>query len=111
MVASNGPLPAGASSPAVAAAAGSAVTCADCGLTQLLPPLPPRSIAECRRCDRLLDRRAATSLALAMACAAAAFALLFPAALLPLLQSTIRNLVFEETRLISSVPVIYRDVW
>ncbi len=90
---------------------GLALTCADCGSTQILPALGPRSIAECHRCDRLLDRRAATSLGLSFAAAAAAFALIVPAALLPFLQSTIRNLVFEESRLITSVPVIYRDVW
>ena len=35
-----------------------------------------------------------------------------PAAVfMPLMDSTIRNLVFEESRLVSSVPVIYREVW
>lgn len=87
------------------------ITCADCGSVQVVPHLPPRTIAECHRCDRLLDRRAATSLGLSAASAAAMLLLLPFAAFLPLLQSTIRNLVFEESRLITSVPVIYREVW
>ncbi len=88
-----------------------ALACADCGLPQLLPPLPRRSIAECVRCDRLLDRRVATSLGLTFVCSLASLALLVPAAVLPFMQSTIRNLVFQEARLITSVPVIYHDVW
>lgn len=87
------------------------ITCADCGSTQLLPELPPRTVAECHRCDRVLDRRAATHLGVSFAAAAGAFVLLPFAAFLPFLQSTIRNLVFEESRLISSVPAIYREVW
>ena len=87
------------------------ITCADCGSLQVVPDLPSRAVAECHRCDRLLDRNAATSLGLSAASAAAMLLLLPFAAFLPLLQSTIRNLVFEESRLITSVPVIYREVW
>lgn len=39
------------------------------------------------------------------------FVLLPPAVFMPLMHSTIRNLVFEESRLVSSVPVIYSEVW
>jgi len=39
------------------------------------------------------------------------FFLLPPAVFLPLMDSTIRNLVFDESRLVSSVPVIYSEVW
>jgi paraquat-inducible protein A len=87
------------------------ITCADCGCTQILPALPRRSLAECHRCDRLLDRNAATSLGLSLMAATAALVLLPAAVFLPFMHSTIRNLVFEETRLVSSVPVIYNDVW
>jgi paraquat-inducible protein A len=87
------------------------ITCADCGSVQILPEVPSRAVAECHRCDRVLDRRAATSLTVSFTAAAALLVLLPFAALLPLLQSTIRNLVFESSRLISSVPVIYREVW
>lgn len=87
------------------------ITCADCGSTQLLPELPPKSVAECYRCDRVLDRRAATSLGISLVASTAVLFLLPLAALLPFLQSTIRNLVFEESRLIGSVAVIYREVW
>jgi paraquat-inducible protein A len=87
------------------------ITCADCGSTQNLPLLPARGVAECHRCDRVLDRRGATRFDLTFACAAAIVLLLPVAAFMPLLQSTFRNLLFQESRLISSVPVIYRDVW
>jgi paraquat-inducible protein A len=88
----------------------SALTCADCGLTQLLPAVPPLGVAECGRCDRLLERRVATHLGLSFACSLAALALLVPAALLPFMDSTIRHLVFEEARLVTSASVIYHDV-
>ena len=39
------------------------------------------------------------------------FVLLPPAAFLPLMYSTIKHLVFEQSRLISSVVVIYGEVW
>lgn len=48
---------------------------------------------------------------LPLACAAARFLLLPPAVFMPLMDSTIRNLVFEESRLVSSVGVIYQEVW
>jgi paraquat-inducible protein A len=46
-----------------------------------------------------------------LACAVAVFILLGPAFFLPLLASTIKHLVFETSRLVSSVPVIYGEVW
>lgn len=87
------------------------LACADCGRLQVVPPLPRRAVAECGRCDRVLDRRAATHHGVAMAAAVAVLVLLPFACFLPLMQSTIRQLVFDESRLISSVPVIYRQVW
>ena len=87
------------------------ITCADCGTTQTIPHLPPGGTAECHRCDRLLDRRTRAGIDLTLACAAAVFILLPPAVFLPLMDSTIRNLVFEESRLVSSVPAIYSEVW
>ncbi|HYK01719.1 MAG TPA: paraquat-inducible protein A [Thermoanaerobaculia bacterium] len=87
------------------------ITCADCGSTQTIPDLPSGAKAACYRCDRLLDRRTHTGIDVTLACAAAVFVLLPPAVFLPLMDSTIRNLVFEESRLVSSVPVIYSEVW
>lgn len=46
-----------------------------------------------------------------LACAMAIFLLLPPAVFMPLMDSTIRNLVFEESRLVSSVGAIYSEVW
>lgn len=34
-----------------------------------------------------------------------------PAAFMPLMDSSFRNILFEESRLVSSVPVIYSEVW
>jgi paraquat-inducible protein A len=87
------------------------ITCADCGATQVIPSLAPGATAECHRCDRLLARRSEEGWAITLACALGVFILLPPAVFLPLLASTIRNLVFGESRLVSSVSVIYREVW
>ncbi|HEX8620218.1 MAG TPA: paraquat-inducible protein A [Thermoanaerobaculia bacterium] len=87
------------------------ITCSDCGSTQTIPNLEPGSSATCHRCDRLLDKRSRTTFDVPLACSAAMFVLLPPAVFMPLMDSTIRNLVFEESRLVSSVPVIYSEVW
>jgi paraquat-inducible protein A len=88
-----------------------AITCADCGSAQVVAALAPKHIAECWRCDRLLDRSLLTHPGLSLAAATAVLVLLPAAVFLPFMHSSIRNLVFEESRLVSSVPVIYRDVW
>lgn len=89
------------------------ITCADCGATQIIPSsLPAHATVECHRCDRLLGRNPiGTGIDLPLACAVARFILLPPAVFMPLMDSTIRNLVFEESRLVSSVGVIYQEVW
>ncbi|HET7435289.1 MAG TPA: paraquat-inducible protein A [Thermoanaerobaculia bacterium] len=78
---------------------------------QIIPPLPAGATAECERCDRLLGRRPPGGLALTFSCAVARFILLPPAVFLPLMDSNIRHLVFHESRLVSSVGTIYREVW
>lgn len=87
------------------------ITCADCGATQAIPPLPSGGIAECHRCDRRLARHSESGNAIALACAILIMALLPPAIFLPLMESTIQNLVFGESRLVSSIPVIYAEAW
>jgi paraquat-inducible protein A len=87
------------------------ITCADCGSTQVIPDLPPGGTAECHRCDRTLARRSVADVDIPLAFAVARFILLPPAIFLPLMDSTIRNLVYEESRLVSSVGAIYREVW
>jgi paraquat-inducible protein A len=87
------------------------ITCADCGRTQSIPDMKPGATAYCNRCGRNLGRRSMSGNDVSLACAMAVFILLPPATFLPLLDSTIRNLVFEESRLVSSVGVIYREVW
>jgi paraquat-inducible protein A len=87
------------------------VTCADCGQTQTLPILPRRAIAECTRCDRVLDRRPLTRMDVSLAASIAAFLILPPAFFLPVMESTIQNLVFDRSRLVSSVGEIYEQVW
>ena len=78
---------------------------------QVIPALPPGATAECHRCDRLLERRSYTGTGLTFCCAIATLILLPPAMFLPLMDSTIKNLVFQESRLVSSVAVIYTEVW
>jgi paraquat-inducible protein A len=87
------------------------ITCADCGETQVIPDLPVRGLAECHRCDRLLARHTTSGIDLTLACAVAILVLLPPAIFMPLMDSTIKRLVFDESRLVSSVPVIYSEVW
>lgn len=88
------------------------ITCADCGSMQTLPDLPPGGTAACHRCDRLLGRRPlASAIDIPLACAISRFILLPPAVFMPLMDASIRNLVFEETRLVTSVGTIYREVW
>jgi paraquat-inducible protein A len=86
------------------------ITCADCGSLQTIPGLPSGATAECHRCDRTLAH-VGGGVDLSLACAVAVFLLLPPAFFLPLLASTIKHLVFETSRLVSSVPVIYGQVW
>lgn len=87
------------------------ITCADCGRTQTIPPLPKRGVAFCHRCGRTLERHAREGVDGALACAVAIFILLPPATFLPLMYSTIKRLVFDESRLASSVRTIYSEVW
>ena len=87
------------------------ITCADCGATQVIPSLPQGASAECNRCDRQLARRSDTGTTISLACAIAICILLPPAVFLPLMSSTIKNLVFGQSQLVSSVPVIYGEVW
>jgi paraquat-inducible protein A len=87
------------------------VTCADCGAVQLIPDLAPGAVAECNRCDRFLAKRTFTGYEVTLGCAAAIVVLIWPAVFLPLMQSTIKHLVYQESRLESSVPVIYTQVW
>lgn len=87
------------------------ITCADCGKTQTIPHLPPGATADCIRCDRELGHRSRLRHELPLVCAIAVFILIPPAVFLPLMDSTFRNILFEESRLVSSVGVIYREVW
>lgn len=87
------------------------ITCADCGEMQFIPPLPPGAAAECHRCDRELARHARGGYTVTLTCAALMLLLLLPAFTLPLMDSTIKEIVFQESRLVSSVPVIYSEVW
>ncbi|HYU24588.1 MAG TPA: paraquat-inducible protein A [Thermoanaerobaculia bacterium] len=87
------------------------ITCADCGEMQFIPPLPPGAAAECHRCDRELARHSRGGYGVTLTCAALMLLLLLPAFTLPLMDSTIKEIVFQESRLVSSVPVIYSEVW
>jgi paraquat-inducible protein A len=64
------------------------IGCADCGLLQILPPVPPDAIAECTRCHRGFAPPARGSIDTALALSVAALLLLLPAALLPIMRVT-----------------------
>jgi paraquat-inducible protein A len=64
------------------------IGCADCGLVQILPPVPPDAVAECARCKRGFAPAARGSIDSALALAIAGLLLLLPATLLPLMQVT-----------------------
>ena len=64
------------------------IGCADCGLVQLLPPVPSDAVAECVRCKRGFAPPARGSIDTALALTIAGALLLLPAALLPLMQVT-----------------------
>jgi paraquat-inducible protein A len=78
---------------------------------QAVPDIPAFATAECHRCDRLLARRAMPGFDVPLACAAARFILIPPAVFMPLLDARIANVFFEESRLVTSVGTIYREVW
>ena len=87
------------------------ISCADCGATQVIPTLSPGAVVECHRCDRVLGVHTHTGYDLTLACAVAVFLLLPAAVFMPLMDSTIKRLVYQESRLVSSVGVIYSEVW
>jgi paraquat-inducible protein A len=58
-----------------------------------------------------LEHRSGAGIGISLGFSIAIFALLPPAVFFPLMASTIRQLVFGESRLVSSVPVIYSEVW
>jgi paraquat-inducible protein A len=62
------------------------IGCADCGLVQVLPPVPDDAIAECVRCKRGFAPPARGSIDTALALTVTAVLLLLPAALLPLMR-------------------------
>ncbi len=64
------------------------IGCADCGLVQVLPPVPADAIAECRRCRRSFAAPTRGSIDTALALTVSALLLLFPAAVLPLMRVT-----------------------
>jgi len=87
------------------------IACADCGALQIIPALARGAAASCHRCDRVLARQTWTRSDLTLATSATILILLMPAIFMPLMDGTIKNLVFQQSRLVSSVPVIYSEVW
>ena len=77
----------------------------------MIPVLPPGGCADCHRCDRELAHHPSVGIDVPLACAVGRFILLPPAVFMPLMDSSIANLLFEETRLVTSVGTIYREVW
>jgi paraquat-inducible protein A len=71
--------------------------CATCGLTQRVPPLEPRSAAQCARCHATLSERKSASVVPTAALALAALILYVPANLYPILRMERYGLYSEST--------------
>jgi paraquat-inducible protein A len=69
----------------LASAGGDCIACADCGLTQRLPPLVSGRVAECLRCHKVFARPAAGSLDGALALLLAALLAWIPASIADLM--------------------------
>jgi paraquat-inducible protein A len=62
------------------------MACSDCGLLQVLPPVPAKSVLECARCGHDLVASAAVGIEVPLAFSAAALLLLLPSSLAPLMS-------------------------
>src|SRR5437762_138152 len=80
------------------------------GLASSVTPAWP-DISRARMARRLARHSGRRGSSLTFACAVAVFILLPAAVFMPLMDRTIKSLVFQESRLVSSVPVIYSEVW
>lgn len=87
-----------------------AIACSDCGAEQRIPRLVASTVAECRRCGRLLDQADDTGLNLGLAWMIAVFLLLFPANLLPLMEASLQARTHSVT-ISSGVGMLWRAHW
>lgn len=94
---------------AISPRVGGAIICSDCGAEQRIA-LPLNGAAYCRRCAKSLERSAGRSAGATLSCAAAAFLLLFPANLLPVLHSHLQAASIE-MRLFDGVVAYWNDDW
>lgn len=86
------------------------IGCPFCGLVQTLRPTVTAGSLRCARCNGALERTNGRNLDGALACAAATFALLFPANLLPMLKVTILGHT-NNSVIASSVVGIWSQNW
>ncbi len=86
------------------------VACSDCGAVQRIPALPPRAVALCLRCGRLLERSEALSLAAGLAWSAAVLLLLFPANVLPVMSASVRGMT-HQTTILRGIRAVMADGW
>jgi paraquat-inducible protein A len=83
------------------------LACPDCGLLQRLPPLSGRQCAQCRRCARILATPARGRCATPLALLLAAFVLLQPAFVAPLLR--VFSLGQQESGMTAGAEVLWRQ--
>ncbi len=86
------------------------IACPDCGLLQDLPRLSPGTSGVCRLCDAHLERTSGRSITATLGCSLAAFFLLFPANLLPLLRVGVFGM-HNQSRLGSGIFVLWNHEW
>ncbi len=80
--------------------------CPNCGTLQRIPPAASFDVLDCAACGTGIDRLTGRSVTAALACAAAAFLLLIPANLLPLMTTSLVG-VSRESHLGSSARVMF----
>jgi len=84
------------------------IACETCGLVQQLGDVPPRHLAECARCDGILQRDNPNSRARTAALALAALCLYVPANIYPIMVMEYMGRHTENT-VWGSVRALYRD--
>lgn len=82
------------------------IGCPDCGALADIPPLPPRSTAECGLCKSPLEKTSGRSVSAALSCSLATLLLLIPANALPLLQVDVLTMTTKNV-----IGVGIADLW
>jgi paraquat-inducible protein A len=86
------------------------IACPDCGTLAEIPPLPPRSTAVCRLCQRDLEKTSGRSITAALACSLGTFLLLLPGNTLPLLHVDLMGMEAQNVIAVG-IAALWREQW